>query len=87
MIAINMEMPDSCYKCRLHNMKSVFDVSCAVTRKSVFHEFDTDSKPGWCPLKEIPDEAIVIGDNAFGVIQNGEVNLYKRNADGERRKD
>ena len=53
MIAINMEMPDNCYKCCLHNMKSVFDVSCAVTRKSVFHEFDTDSKPDWCPLIEL----------------------------------
>lgn len=58
MIAIkNMTMPESCYDCRLLRMRTIFDITCRITDGDVFHNFDLETKPDWCPLVELPEDA------------------------------
>ena len=45
-----MDMPDNCFKCKLQDW-----ANCRITKKC----HTRDSRPDWCPLRELPEKAEV----------------------------
>lgn len=45
-----LDMPDNCFKCKLQDW-----ANCRIAKKC----HTGDSKPDWCPLRELPEKAEV----------------------------
>ena len=63
-----IDMPSSCKECMMTYTGYHSDF-CFVTRNipsDVGHYVFTNTKPNWCPLKEVPDRKVVdwLADNA-----------------------
>jgi len=54
MIQIDMEMPDSCYNCELHNYHF-----CDLTKTCIVHNWNDSTRAGDCPLKEVPENSVL----------------------------
>ena len=52
-VLIDMEIPNSCYGCRMAH-RAALDMFCYAME---FHKFiaygDQEKRPSWCPLKEV----------------------------------
>ena len=46
-----MDMPSNCYECELNNYHF-----CFVTSDNVERYRNTEYKPTWCPLREVPQK-------------------------------
>jgi len=65
-VILVMDMPESCRKCRLHEMSGDFDkILCVPIQKSL-DKFSNDI-PVWCPLKLLPEkkDVDVFSDSVF----------------------
>lgn len=46
-----MDMPESCYKCKLHCVTPYGEYLCCAVRKNI----PCAEIPDWCPLRELPE--------------------------------
>lgn len=46
-----MDMPINCLKCNLR-----YAHTCVYTNKDVLPYYEVSFRPGWCPLREIPEK-------------------------------
>lgn len=52
--ALIMDMPESCWECPC--MKELYEYSICEVKTKVCDEYE-HNRPGWCPLRELPEEA------------------------------
>ena len=62
-----MDMPSNCYECELNNYHF-----CDVTGDNIEIYRNTEYKPTWCPLREVPQKKEVKSlDEALEELKNG----------------
>ena len=60
-----IDMPFNCIECELRHMHT-----CSYAKKDVLGYYDMSFRPGWCPLREMPEKEdihkVIMIDKEYG---------------------
>ena len=64
-----MDMPENCFKCKLSDF-----ATCRIANKCHVG----DKRPGWCPLRELPEKNAPDNELALSPMLKGHIYEYER---------